>query len=74
MAAKSWSRSKHRDPGQDDWSYADLRNEHVLRDLHAVWKAMDETGDYVFESNRGFSRIARPYVIDGSHPQATPQE
>jgi tetratricopeptide (TPR) repeat protein len=65
---------KHRDPGQDDWSYADLKNEHVFRDLHAVWKAMGESGEYVFESNRGFSRTAKPYVIDATHPQAERQD
>jgi hypothetical protein len=59
---------KHRDPGQGDWSYAELKNEHVFRDLHAVWKAMGESGDYVFESNHGFSRLAQPYVIDAIHP------
>ncbi|MFG2042225.1 tetratricopeptide repeat protein [Dactylosporangium sp. NPDC048998] len=65
---------KHRDSGQDDWSYADLKNEHVLRDLHAVWKAMGEAGEYVFESNRGFSRTAAQFVIDAIHPQATQQD
>ncbi|GID29949.1 tetratricopeptide repeat protein [Paractinoplanes brasiliensis] len=61
---------KHRDPGQNSWSYADLKKENVFRDLHVVWNAMAESGDYVFESNCGFSQTARPYVIDATHPEA----
>ncbi|GAA2715896.1 hypothetical protein GCM10010437_098670 [Actinoplanes palleronii] len=61
---------KHRDPGQNDWSYAELKKENVLRDLHAVWKQMGEVGEYVFESNRGFSQTAKPFVIDATHPEA----
>ncbi|MDR6317930.1 tetratricopeptide repeat protein [Actinoplanes couchii] len=62
---------KHREPGQDDWSYAALKNENVFRDLHDVWKAMGESGTYVFESNHGFSRTAKPYVIDEINPRAS---
>ena len=65
---------KHRDPGQNDWSYAELKKENVLRDLHAVWKQMSEAGEYVFESNRGFSHTAKPYVIDATHPRADQQD
>jgi tetratricopeptide (TPR) repeat protein len=53
---------KHRDPGQNDWTFAMLRAENVFRDLHAVWRAMGESGTYVFESNAGFTRDLRPWV------------
>ena len=56
---------KHRDPGQHDWTFAKLKIESVFRDLHAVWKAMGETGDFVFESNKGFDRELVPFV---GHP------
>ena len=47
---------KHRDPGQHDWTFAKLKAENVFRDLHAVWRAMGEVGDFVFESNRASRR------------------
>lgn len=53
---------KHRDPGQNDWTFAMLRAENVFRDMHAVWRAMGESGAYVFESNAGFTRELRPWV------------
>jgi hypothetical protein len=43
---------KHREPGQGDWTFAHLKAENVFRDLHGVWRAMNETGVFVFESNR----------------------
>jgi hypothetical protein len=55
---------KHRDPGQHDWTFARLKNENVLRDMHAIWRAMGGVGDYVFESNRGFAADLKAY--DGS--------
>ena len=61
---------KHRDPGQHDWTFAKLKIENVFRDLHAVWKAMGETGDFVFESNRGFDRELAPFV---GHPGERPE-
>ena len=45
---------KHRDPGQHDWTFGRLKAENVFRDLHSVWRAMGEAGDYAFESNAGF--------------------
>ena len=60
---------KHRDPGQHDWTFAKLKTEHVFRDLHAVWKAMGETGDFIFESNKGFDRELAPFV---GHPERRP--
>ena len=47
---------KHRGPGQGDWTFGKLKDENVFRDLHAVWKAMGEAGDFVFESNAGYAR------------------
>ncbi|HEY1704088.1 MAG TPA: hypothetical protein VGG75_30695 [Trebonia sp.] len=52
---------KHRDPGQHDWTFARLKNENVFRDMHAIWHAMGEVGDYVFESNRGFAAELKAY-------------
>lgn len=65
---------KHREAGQGDWTYAELKHEKVLHDLHGVWKAMGESGDYVFESNHGFARTALPYVIDASHTQTSQRD
>jgi hypothetical protein len=53
---------KHRDPGQNDWTFAKLKAENVFRDLHAAWRAMGEGGYFVFESNAGFAADLRPYV------------
>lgn len=53
---------KHRDPGQHDWTFGRLKAEHVFRDLHAVWRAMGEGGDFVFESNAGLAADLLPYV------------
>lgn len=36
----------------------------VFRDLYAVWGAMGETGDFVFESNAGFEPALAPFVGD----------
>lgn len=47
---------KHRGPGQGDWTFGKLKNENVFSDLHAVWKAMGEAGDFAFESNAGYAR------------------
>ena len=55
---------KHRDPGQHDWTLGKLKVENVFRDLHAVWHAMGETGDFVFESNKGFASDLAPFVGD----------
>ena len=33
----------------------------VFRDLNGIWKQISEDGDYVFESNRGFSRVLRGF-------------
>jgi tetratricopeptide (TPR) repeat protein len=53
---------KHRDPGQHDWTFGRLKAEKVFQDLHAVWRAMGEKGDYVFESNKGFDRSLSAYL------------
>jgi hypothetical protein len=61
---------KHRDPGQHDWTYGRLKAENVFRDLHAVWRAMGETGEFVFESNAGFAAALAPF---GGDPDARPE-
>ncbi len=53
---------KHREEDQPPWNFAALVKEHVFRDLHGIWKQVGEDGDYVFESNRGFSRPLRSAV------------
>jgi hypothetical protein len=50
---------KHREEDQPPWNFGSLVKEHVFRDLHAIWKQIGEDGDYVFESNRAFSRSLR---------------
>jgi hypothetical protein len=53
---------KHRDPGQHDWTFGRLKAKNVFRDLHAVWHAMGETGDFAFESNKGFDSDLASFV------------
>jgi WD40 repeat protein len=59
---------KHRDPGQHDWTFGRLKAENVFRDLHAVWSAMAQTGDYFFESNAGFEAALRPFMQSLGNP------
>lgn len=59
---------KHREGDQPAWSFNDLIKEHVFRDLHGVWKQIGEDGDYVFESNRAFSRSLRSQVEKAADP------
>lgn len=59
---------KHREEDQPPWTFGDLVKEHVFRDLHGIWKQMGEDGDYVFESNRGFSRPLRSAVAKAADP------
>jgi hypothetical protein len=59
---------KHREEDQPAWSFADLVKENVFRDLHKVWKQTGENGDYVFVSNRGFSRRLRSAVEKAADP------
>lgn len=59
---------KHREEDQPPWSISDLVKENVFRDLHGVWKEIGEDGDYVFESNRGFSRNLRSLVEKAAAP------
>jgi len=63
---------KHREHDQRAWSFADLVRENVFRDLHRIWKQLGEDGDYVFESNRGFSRPLR--TIAGKAPDPASAE
>jgi hypothetical protein len=60
---------KHREEDQPPWSFSDLVKEHVFRDLHGIWKQIGENGDYVFESNRGFSRSLRSAVEKAANPR-----
>jgi len=61
---------KHREADQPPWNFGDLVKEHVFRDLHGIWKQVGEDGDYVFESNRGFSRHLRSAVEKATDPEA----
>ena len=61
---------KHREEDQPSWNFGDLVKEHVFRDLHGIWKQIGEDGDYVFESNRGFSRPLRSAVGKATDPGA----
>jgi hypothetical protein len=61
---------KHREEDQPPWNFGDLVKEHVFRDLHSIWKQIGEDGDYVFESNRGFSRALRSAVEKAANPGA----
>jgi hypothetical protein len=62
---------KHREEDQPPWNFSDLDKEHVFRDLHGIWKQIGEDGDYVFESNRGFSRPLRSAVEKAADPAAS---
>ena len=62
---------KHRDPGQGDWSFAKLKAENIFRDLRTIWAAMDERGDYVFESNAGCNETLNEYKVHPPDPAAT---
>jgi hypothetical protein len=57
---------KHREPGQGDWTFGKLKAENVFRDLHAVWSAMGETGEFAFESNAGYARDLAPLTRDAA--------
>jgi hypothetical protein len=59
---------KHREEDQPPWNFAALVKEHVFRDLHGIWKQIGEDGDYVFESNRGFSRPLRSVIEKAADP------
>ncbi|HUZ55355.1 MAG TPA: dsDNA nuclease domain-containing protein [Streptosporangiaceae bacterium] len=59
---------KHREEDQRPWTFGDLVREHVFRDLHSIWKQLGEDGDYVFESNRGFSSALRSNVERAANP------
>ena len=59
---------KHREEDQPPWNFGDLVKEHVYRDLHGIWKQISEDGDYVFESNRGFSRALRSAIETAADP------
>ena len=59
---------KHREEDQPPWNFGNLVKEHVYRDLHGIWKQISEDGDYVFESNRGFSRALRSAIRDSGRP------
>ena len=61
---------KHREEDQPPWNFGDLVKEHVFRDLHSIWKQIREDGDYVFESNRGFSRALRSAAEKAADPAA----
>ena len=61
---------KHREEDQPPWNFGNLVKEHVFRDLHGIWKQIGEDGDYVFESNRGFSRPLRSAVEKAADPGA----
>jgi tetratricopeptide (TPR) repeat protein len=61
---------KHREEDQTPWNFGDLIKEHVFRDLHGIWMQIGEDGDYVFESNRGFSRALRSAVEKAADPGA----
>jgi hypothetical protein len=63
---------KHREDDQPPWNFGDLVREHVFRDLHSIWEQIGEDGDYVFESNRGFSRRLRSAVEKATDP-GTPE-
>jgi len=63
---------KHREEDQPPWSFAALVGEHVFRDLHSIWEQIGEDGDYVFESNGGFSRSLRSVVEKAADP-GTPE-
>lgn len=61
---------KHRDPGRHDWTFGRLKDKHVFRDLHAVWSAMGETGQYLFESNAGFEAALQPFIQSSGNSRA----
>lgn len=61
---------KHREEDQRPWNFGDLVKEHVFRDLHGIWQQLSEDGDYVFESNRAFSRPLRSAVEKATDPGA----
>lgn len=65
---------KHREEDQPPWNFGALVKEHVFRDLHGIWKQISEDGDYVFESNRSFSRPLRLAVEKAADPRAPEAE
>jgi hypothetical protein len=65
---------KHRDPGQGDWSMSELGP--VLRDLHHVWREMDEHCRCAFASNAAATTRAVNEIGSklGSYIDADPAE